>query len=315
MDFKLTEEQSALVEAVQAILTDHSELAVSDRHGFCHFDHKLQHLLLENGFLDAGRDLGALEAALVTIEAARIPATVEVGASAVVGARLLPDARVEGPIALIGAGGLDKPVRNLPVARTAFVESGDDVLVLKVDAKDVETTPSIYAYPFGRFRAQPDLTRGRRIVGAAAAMRQWWRVALSAECSGAAQSAIAFTIDHVNNRQVLGRAVGSYQSVQHRLVQCHMVAQGSHFLTLRAAWSGDPAHADEAACYAQQHVQKFMVDLHQFNGAMGVTNEHLLHFWTYRLRALQSEVGGAHSAAQSIARARWTRPRVAGGHA
>ncbi|MFC4313856.1 acyl-CoA dehydrogenase family protein [Steroidobacter flavus] len=315
MDFKLTEEQSALVEAVQAILADHSELAVSNRQGFCHFDHKLQHLLLENGFLDAGRDLGALEAALVTIEASRIPATVEVGASAVVAARLLPDERVEGPIALIGAGNLDKPIRNLPVARTAFVESGDDVLVVKVDAKDVETTPSIYAYPFGRFHTQPDLTRSRRIVGAAATLRQWWRVALAAECAGTVQSAIAFTIDHVNNRHVLGRAVGSYQSVQHRLVQCHMVAQGIQFLTLRAAWSGDPAHADEAACYAQQHVKKFMVDLHQFNGAMGVTNEHLLHFWTYRLRALQSEVGGAHNAAQSIARARWSTRKVAGGRA
>lgn len=322
MDFKLTEEQFALVEAVQAILADHSELAPSDRHGFCHFDHKLQHLLLENGFLDAGRDLGALEAALVTIEAARIPATVEVGASAVVAARLLPDERVEGPVALIGAGELDKPVRNLPVARTAFVESGDDVIVVRVEAKDVETAPSIFAYPFGRFRTQPDLTRGRRIVGAAAALRQWWRVALAAECSGAAQSAISLTIDHVNSRQVLGRAVGSYQSVQHRLVECHMIAQGIHFLTLRAAWSGDATHADEAACYAQQHVKKFMVDLHQFNGAMGVTNEHLLHFWTYRLRALQSEAGGAHGAALSIARTRWARmparssmPKVAGGRA
>jgi alkylation response protein AidB-like acyl-CoA dehydrogenase len=195
-----------------------------------------------------------------------------------------------------------------------LAESGADVVVVRVEAKDVETTPSIYAYPFGRFRTLPDLTRGRRIVGAATKLRQWWRVALAAECSGAAQSAIALTIDHVTNRQVLGRPVGAYQSVQHRLVQCHMVAQGIHFLTLRAAWSGDAAHADEAACYAQQHVQKFMVDLHQFNGAMGVTNEHLLHFWTYRLRALQSEVGGSHGAAQSIARARWTR-KVAGGRA
>ena len=209
MDFKLTEEQSALVEAVQAILSDHSDLAVADRHGFCHFDHKLQHVLLENGFLDAGRDLGALEAALVTIEAARIPAAVEVGASAIVASQVLGEERIEGPVALVATGGLDKPIRNLPVARTALVESGDDVIVVRVEAKDVETTPSIYAYPFGRFRAPPDLTRGRSIAGAAAKLRQWWRVALAAECCAAAQSAIAFTIEQVINRQVLGRPVGA----------------------------------------------------------------------------------------------------------
>jgi hypothetical protein len=38
---------------------------------------------------------------------------------------------------------------------------------------------------------------------------------------------------------------------------------------------------------------------------MGITNEFLLHFWTYRLRALQSEAGGVIEAALDVVRHRW----------
>lgn len=314
MDFALTDEQAALVEAVQAILRDHTELPQSARQGFHYYDARLQALLEENGFLDAGREIGPLEAALVTVEAAKIPAVVEVGASALVACRLLPEERLAGPIALIGEGRLDKAQRNLPIAKTALVESGDDVVILPVDPDTVESVETILAYPYGRFRRLPDLVSARRLPGARSTLRQWWRVALAAEFAGAAQSAVAFTVDYVRQRHVFGRPVGSFQAVQHRLVQCHMIAMGVHFLALRAAWSGEPLHANLAACYAQQHVRKLLVDLHQFNGAMGVTNEHLLHFWTYRLRALQSEVGGLHEAALDVARVRWGSdgPRAAG---
>ena len=93
--------------------------------------------------------------------------------------------------------------------------------------------------------------------------------------------------------------------MQHRLAQCHQIARGIRFLALRAAFSGSPLDADLAAAYAQEHVHKLVFDLHQFNGGMGVTNEHELHFWTYRLRALQAEVGGTDKAALAIADQLW----------
>jgi hypothetical protein len=49
-------------------------------------------------------------------------------------------------------------------------------------------------------------------------------------------------------------------------------------LALRAAASGNPL--DAAATYAQQPIQKVLFDVHQFNGAMGMTTEHQLHFWS-----------------------------------
>jgi alkylation response protein AidB-like acyl-CoA dehydrogenase len=305
MDFQLNEEQQALVSAVQTILQDHAELPQSARLQTHFFDHALQELLGSTGFLNVGRELGTLAAALVIIEAARIPAVIEVTGQALILAQLVGDERLRGPVALLSERDLPKAHRNLPIARTALIDVGEDVAIVDVEPANVRSVESIYAYPYGRFVQMPDLRAARRLPGRGAKLRQWWRVGLAAEIAGAAQSAVSFTISHVKQRHVFGHPVGAFQSVQHRLVQCHLVATGTHYLALRAAWSGEAYHADLAACYAQQHVQKLLVDLHQFTGAMGITNEFLLHFWTYRLRALQSEAGGMIEAALSAAGSRW----------
>jgi hypothetical protein len=306
IDYTLSDDQTALVSAVQAMLRAGMDMPQSARAGFFHYDEALQKLLYEGGFLDAGRDMGSLEAALVVIEAARIPTLIEAAASAMVVPKILPVERVEGPVALVAFGAVQKPIRNLPIARVALIDLGDDVALLRVNGADVEAVDSILGYPFGRFRTTLNFDRMHRLgSGAVAPLRQWWRASLAAESAGAAQSAVAFTVEYVKQRQVFGRPVGSYQSVQHRLAQCHQIARGIHYLALKAAWTGDAQDADIAACYAQQHVQKFMFDLHQFNGAMGVTNEHLLHFWLYRLRALQAEAGGVYGVALQIADLLW----------
>ena len=46
-------------------------------------------------------------------------------------------------------------------------------------------------------------------------------------------------------------------------------------------------------------------DLHQFLGAMGMTLEHPLHLWTYRLKALIGELGGRAEQAAAAADAIW----------
>jgi alkylation response protein AidB-like acyl-CoA dehydrogenase len=315
MNFQLTEEQAALIAAVQAILQDHLELPQSARLNSHYFDATLQQVLQENGFLDAGRELGPLEAALIVEEAAKIPAVTEVSASALVTPQLLPQERLAGPVALVSGRSLDGAHRNLAIARTALIDLGEDVAIVPIGPGDVVPVECILAYPFGRFARLPDVNCARKLAGAAHQLRQWWRVALAAEFAGAAQSAINVTLEHVKQRHAFGRPIGSFQVVQHRLVQCQIAATGVRWLALRAAWSGEPYHADLAACYAQQHVRKLLVDLHQFTGAMGVTNEFPLHLWTYRLRALQSEAGGLNEAAQAVARHRWSAGSATSGRA
>jgi alkylation response protein AidB-like acyl-CoA dehydrogenase len=305
VNFELSEEQQALLGALQAILKDHAELPQHARLASHYFDTGLQRALDDNGFLEAGREFGALAAALVVEECARLGPLAEVAAAALILPALDGAPRLPGPIALIDARDLHLAQRHLPVARTALVDLGRDVAVVVVRAEEVESVPSVYAYPFGRFLRPPDLAAARYLTGQGELFRQWRRVALAAEFAGAAQSALDLAVTHVKERQVFGHPVASFQTVQHRLVQCQIAVTGVRYLALRAAWSGESYHADLAACYAQQHVRKLLCDLHQFTGAMGVTHEYPLHLWTYRLRALQSEVGGLAGAASGVARHRW----------
>jgi alkylation response protein AidB-like acyl-CoA dehydrogenase len=137
------------------------------------------------------------------------------------------------------------------------------------------------------------------------AFRQWWRVSIAAEASGLMRSAVDFTVDYVKQRMMFGHPLGQFQAVQHRLAQCHQIACCVQYMTYKAAWSKAPFDATLAATYALAHLAKVWFDLHQFNGAMGITNEHKLHFWTYRLRALQSEMGGANDCALEAADMLW----------
>jgi len=305
MDFNLNAEQSVLVSAVQSICQPYKELAVTNRESFYYFAEKLQLELATQGFLDPIRaGLTDLDAALVLYETSSLPAVVEVGASVLVAPHLTENV-IEGPIALL-SGDLTKPQRMLSIAKSAIIDTGGDVVVLKVDQSQIEPVESIFAYPYGRYIAKPDLSEGYNLGPAALnTLKHWHRLSIAIECAAAAEAATNFTVEYVKQRHVFQKPIGSFQAVQHRLAQCHIIARGLRLAALYAAWSGTQEDADQAATYAQQHIHKFVFDLHQFNGAMGLTNEYLLHFWTYRLRALQAEAGGMNGAALAIADARW----------
>lgn len=308
MDFQLSEDQSALLSALQAILDDHADIPQAERHGYVRFDRRLQDTLEANGFLDAARELGAIEGALVIFETAKLPSMVETVGRGLVAPLVCPDLQPGGPVALAERAQLGKAIRNLPIASHLIVADDDDAVVIDVQGLAIEPVPSILGFPYGRFAVPADLAQGRRYPGAAAELRRLWRVGIVAEIAGAARGAIDFTTDYVKNRRLFGRAIGSYQSVQHRLVMRHGHALSTYYLAMRAAWSATQSDAAIAACYAQSGIGELMFDLHQFNGGMGMTNEHLLHFWLYRIRALQAEVGGPAGAGLDVSALRWDRP-------
>jgi alkylation response protein AidB-like acyl-CoA dehydrogenase len=309
MDLQLDETQAQVVSGVQAILQHYRDLPTAHRRDRSYYALELDDALGRNGYLDIARTegMGALEAALVMMEAATVPAAVETGASMLVAPHLSPDV-IPRPITVV-SGDLMKAQRYLPVARTALIDVGDDVLVLPVDPANVEAVETIYAYPFGRFMSRPDLSKAVRLgPGAVAPLRQWWRTAIAAESAGLMRAAVDFIVDYVKQRRMFGTTLAAYQVVHHRLAECHLMTEGVRALALKAAWSGEAFDAYQAASYAQQCFQKVLFDTHQFNGGMGVTNENKLHFWTYRFRALQAEAGGVNAAALDTAELLWGPP-------
>jgi alkylation response protein AidB-like acyl-CoA dehydrogenase len=96
--------------------------------------------------------------------------------------------------------------------------------------------------------------------------------------------------------------------VRHRLAEAKVKATGLHWLALQAAATGQAADAALAAAYAQTAASQTVYDLHQFLGAMGMTLEHPLHLWTYRMKALIGELGGQGGQALAAADAVWGPP-------
>ncbi|MGE0384106.1 MAG: acyl-CoA dehydrogenase family protein [Gammaproteobacteria bacterium] len=294
MELSLSSDQRALLDSLEPLLEHHREIPQSERRSRCYYSRGLERDLADAGYLDILRTEGntALEAALVVDAVAALPVTAEVATSVLVAPQVLPP-EVPRPFSIL-YGPITRPQRFLPVARTALYDTGDDVLVIDVDPANVEAVEAIFAYPFGKFRTPPDLSKARRLGAASVAkFRQWARVALAVECAAAGVAATKFTVEYVKQRIIFNRPLGSYQAVQHRLASCHQLASGARLLALRAAWSGSPTDAALAATYAQMHIDRIRFDTHQFNGGMGLSNEHLLHFWTYRMVALASELGGA----------------------
>lgn len=271
----------------------------------CAFSEVLDRTLRESGFFDAAREpeFGPVCAVLMIEQVARSPMAAEVGTSALVAA-LACEATIEGPIALCRAEELARPIRYLSVAKTLLVIRGADLLALAVEPATVGANKGVYAYPFGTFTAAPDLSQAKR-VGDGSKARLYWQVAIAAEGAALMQAAMDFTVDYVKNRRQFNRPIGSFQAVKHRLSASATLVRGATWLARRAAWSGKPADAAMAALYTQQSIPEVTYDCHQFNGAMGMTLECPLHFWTHRLKALQGELGGVAFQSQSVAQAHW----------
>lgn len=304
MDYEVSESQAALIEGLDSLLSRYRGDRLPET--FFEYDQGLIKELNESGYLNVARTegCGPLEAALLMCEVVQLARVVEVGGSMLIAPQMGLDG--EGPYAVTSWAEIRNAIRFLPVARRLLIEDGDNAYEMIVDQANVEPGKTVLAYPFGRLKAVPDLAKLRKLApGSGPKLRAWRRVALAIEVWGAANSALWHTVEYVKERQVFGRPLGTYQAVHHRLALVSEQIAGARFLALKAAYSGDSADAAIAATHVQAAIPQFMWDLHQFNGAQGWTLANPLHFWTFRLRALQGEMGGPDQQALAVAEACW----------
>ncbi len=302
MNFGLNEDQVSLLTGLDQLLASVAPAAPTEPVFTAHA-HGLDAALVESGFLDIAREdgFGLLDAALIVERLARLPVTVEAASTAIIAPGLGLEAGIR-PIALT-SGDAARPARHLPIASVLIVDRGADALILPIDPGTVQPVETLFAYPYGRLET-PDLSAGR-VFPDVALLRRLWRVALAAEAAGCMAAALALIVDHVTTRQAFGRPLGAFQAIQHRLAMAAETTESARWLAFRAAWSGREDDAAIAAGFVQSRIPQFAFDLHQFSGAMGLTLEFPLHFWTYRLRALVGELGGSSGQARAAAAAAW----------
>lgn len=299
MDFDLDAQQAEVLNGLEqligAVATDPpAEGALYAR------SPALERAIAEAGYLDIlSAGLRPIDGALVVERLARLPVCIEAAASILV--RPAAGIPLPGPIALASA--ITAPTRYLPMARTLLVDEGARFLAIDLEGADIEPVETLLAYPYGRLRSTDGLGIAR--IADAATLRRRWRIAIAVEAAGAMRPALDLVLDHVRTRRLFGRALGSFQAVQHRLVAASEVADAARWLALKAADSDADGDAAIAATYVQDAIPRFTTDLHQFCGAMGLTLEYPLHYWTYRLRALLGELGGSSAQARAAAGFAW----------
>jgi Acyl-CoA dehydrogenase, C-terminal domain len=295
MDFTLSSDQAALSGAIDRI-AGQFETKPTEFDGFALEGRELEQELENGQYFDIAAipEMGPLAAALAVERLARLPFTAEIALSMLVRPQL--DIELPRPFAVVENG---RPGRFVASARTLIVIDGNNVGIAHPTAAEVEAVESLYAYPMGRLTGNPSV---RPLSEEEAdSVRTWLRVACAAEISGLLQAAMDSTVEHLSVRKQFGRPLGTFQALRHRMAECAVLVGGVRRLALKAAWTGDAGDAALAALHAQDSATRVCYDVHQMMGAMGMTLEMPLHLWTYRMKALLSELGGRGAQAAAVA--------------
>ncbi|WP_294134399.1 acyl-CoA dehydrogenase family protein [Sphingobium sp.] len=303
MDLALTDDQVAILDAIDTLTRPYAGASLHEA-GFSLPDAQLDRDLAEGGFLDIGfdPDLGAVSAALVVERLARLPQTVEAAASALIRPLLGDD--LPRPLCLVEEGRTTRPVRFLREGATVLIVGPSSVSAFTATAAQVRAEPeALYGYPMATLLDVPTDRTPHAIPADEVLTR--WRIALAAEAAGLLAAALDSTVAHVTDRQQFGRPLATFQALRHRLAEAQVRANGVRWLALKAAATLGPGDAALAALHAQESARATVYDFHQFFGAMGVTLEHPLHLWTYRLKALIGDLRGRGGQALAAAEALW----------
>jgi alkylation response protein AidB-like acyl-CoA dehydrogenase len=127
---------------------------------------------------------------------------------------------------------------------------------------------------------------------------------------GLAQQALKMTLDYAKERIAFGHPIGAFQAIQHRCADMLIDIEGSRFATYQAAWrlnEGLEAAKEVAVAKAwvSQACKRVMASAHQVHGAIGFTEDHVLHYYTKRSRAYEFSFGGADAQLEKLAELYW----------
>jgi 3-oxocholest-4-en-26-oyl-CoA dehydrogenase beta subunit len=130
-------------------------------------------------------------------------------------------------------------------------------------------------------------------------------VARCAEMVGLAQKALDISLDYVKERIAFGHPIGAFQAIQHRCADMLIDLDSSRYTTYQAAWriSENLPVAREAAiakAWVGQACKRIVHSAHQVHGAIGFTEDHILHYYTKRVRSYEFSFGDVTSNLEKI---------------
>ena len=302
MDLSLNPDQVAILDALDALAKPYAGVPIGD-YSLALTSAELDRDLAQGGFLDVAFDpeLGVVTAAIIVERLARLPFATEAGMSAIV--RPLLGDSIGSSLCLVEQSHTNRPLRYLCEGASVVV-LGDRVGWFTASAAQVRAEPeALYGYPVATLLDVP--TQRTPLEVSPDDLRTHWRIALAAEAAGLLAAALESVCTYTAERHQFGRPLATFQALRHRLAEAQVRTNGVYWLAMTAANTLDPGDAALAAFHAQESARQVVYDFHQFLGGMGMTLEHPLHLWTYRLKLLIGELGGRGTNALAAAEALW----------
>jgi len=126
------------------------------------------------------------------------------------------------------------------------------------------------------------------------------RAAIATCCDilGAMQSALEMTVQYAQDRKQFSQPIGKLQIIQHYCANMAIDVDGLKFVTYKAVWlSSEDMPATKsisiAKAWASESSDRTMALAHQIHGAIGVTIDHDLQYYTKRIKAALPTFGDA----------------------
>jgi acyl-CoA dehydrogenase len=115
---------------------------------------------------------------------------------------------------------------------------------------------------------------------------------------GAMQRCLALSLQYASERVQFGAPIGKFPAVQMMLVEAagQVAAAGAAADLAASQWNASPAQVEFLVAVAKSRAGeaagKVAALCHQVHGAIGFTQEHVLHYYTRRLWSWRDEFGG-----------------------
>lgn len=224
----------------------------------------------------------------------------------------------EGALTL-SRGRISGTLLNVPwgrhVQHVVAITGGDEPHVVLLEAASAQCTPLLNTAGEPRDRLQFD---NAHIVASAPLpadvpvdiLHTGGAMLRSAQIAGALQGVLAQTIQYATERVQFGKAIGSFQALQHHMAVlaehtgCVAVASECAFARAQDGAAGLDALGVAAAKICSAEAAGVATSVaHTVHGAIGFTHEYTLHFATRRLWSWRSEFGNATHWSQRLGRA------------
>ena len=133
-------------------------------------------------------------------------------------------------------------------------------------------------------------------------------IATTGEMIGAAEAALALTVQYAKDRIQFGHPIGKYQGVKHPLAEMYVDIESTKSLLYYAAWALDespsevPRSASLAKAYASDAFARIGIDGVQLHGAVGYTAEYDIQLYLKRSKWARPTFGDSDFHYERVAR-------------